>query len=81
MDSGEKLFSKKHIIYLLVLLIMVVAIPLGVRLVERQTQLQSKASEGGQIEFADDEGVTCTGNSCTTTTKDVKIRIKAPDFE
>lgn len=79
MDSGEKLFSKKHIIYFLLLLIMVVAIPVGVKLVQEQQQLRSQASGEGTVTPVGD-GVTCVGKICTTTTKGIQIDIKAPAF-
>ena len=76
MDYSENLFSKKHIIYLLLLLIVVVAIPLGVKLVQQQQQLRSQATGEGTITPVG-EGVNCSGNICTTTTKQLQLDIKA----
>ncbi len=58
---------------------MVVAIPLGVNLVQQQQQLKSKAAGEGQI-LPVGEGVICTGSTCTTTNKNIQLDIKAPAF-
>ena len=76
----DKLFSKKNIITYLILVIVIVAVPLGVRLVQTQTQLKSKAATGNEIKFVESNTLKCDATSCTTTTSEVEVEIKAPDF-
>lgn len=79
LSPNEKLFSKKNLIAYLILAILVVAIPLGVNLIKKQTELRVKAA-GGDIKFPTTETQQCSGDNCTTTSQTVKLEIKAPDF-
>lgn len=73
----DKLFSKKNLISYLVLLILVLAIPLGVRLVKTQQQLQSRAAGGG-ITFRG-TGVTCPATGeCTSTEAQIEVVLDSP---
>ena len=74
--TEEKLFSKKNIITYLILAIIVLAIPVGVRIVETQRALQSKAT-GNEITFPDLTRVDSAGNPITTTTQ-IKIKLDSP---
>lgn len=86
MDSSsfdsDKLFSKKNIISYLILAIIILAIPIGVRLAQQQTQLRSLAT-GDEIKFSG-TGVTCDPNAasnevgCKTTSGTVKIELTSP---
>jgi len=79
LSSENKLFSKKNIIAYLLLAILALAIPLGVRLVETQTeQLQIQAA-GGDLRFPKTETQECRGDECTTTSEVIKVEIKAPE--
>ena len=79
-SSSDKLFTKKNIISYLILAIVILAIPLGIGMVQRQTQLQIQAA-GGDIKFPKTETQECRGDNCTTTSETVRLEIKAPaDF-
>lgn len=71
--SSDSIFSKKNIVSYLILAIIVLAIPLGIALIQRQTQLKSKAT-ADPISFSG-TGVNCTATQCTTTsaTNDIQI--------
>lgn len=61
--------------------ILLLAIPLTVRLVETQLQLQSKAT-GNEIRFVTSDTLKCAGEGnqqrCATTTPDVEIQLDSP---
>lgn len=73
--STENIFSRKNLIPLLFLAILILAIPLGLKLVQQTQQLTSKAA--GDIKITG-EGVSCTGNECTTTSPNFKIELDSP---
>lgn len=76
-QQEEKLFSKKNLIPYLILLILVLAIPLGVRLVQTQQQLQSRAA-GGEVSFRG-SGVTCPATGeCTATQPQIEVVLDSP---
>lgn len=68
LDSSDNLFTKKNLISLLILAIMIVAIPIGVKLIQNQQILKSRAL-APSIQFTG-QGVTCNGKSCVTTQVD-----------
>ena len=78
----DKLLSKKNIITYLILAIIILGIPIGVRLAQQQTQLKSLAAEA-KIEFSG-EGVKCDPNAasnevgCTTTSDTIRIELTSP---
>lgn len=80
--SDNNLFSKKNIITYLILAIIILGIPIGVKLVQQQTQLRSKAA-GDEIKFSGD-GVKCDPNAasnevgCSTTNPTVRVQITSP---
>ncbi len=75
----EKLFSKKNIITYLMLAIVALAIPLGVKLVQTQQTLKSRAATGNEIKFVPKTGeLECTSDRCTTTKPEVQVEIQAP---
>lgn len=83
--SESKLFAKKNIITFLLLGIMILGIPLGVlfvRNLQNQTQLKSSAAEKGELKFVtgnDADYQKCTGTDCTTSQKNIRIELIAPD--
>ena len=75
--SSEKLLTRRNIIGLLVLAIMLLVIPVGVRLAQERQQLQSQAV-GEEVIFKGD-GVTKDSNgNYTTTTPNFKIQVTSP---
>lgn len=56
--------------------ILILAIPVGVNLVQRQQQLKIRAT-GEEIKFSG-EGVTCNTAGCTTTEPDITIELTSP---
>ena len=71
----HKLFSKKNIIALLLLAILVVGIPVAVQVVQKQRALKSKAA-GDEITFPDIQ-LDSSGNFVTKNPS-VKIRLNSP---
>lgn len=76
-QSEGKLFSKRNLISYLILLILILAIPLGLRLVQTQQKLASRAA-GGEVTFRG-EGVDCpvTGE-CTATRSQIEVVLDSP---
>lgn len=74
--SEEKLLSKKNLISLLLLAILIVGIPLGVRLAQRQQQLKSRAVVD-PIKFSG-TGVDCSKTECVTTSPTINIELTSP---
>lgn len=74
----DEIFSKKNIIYILVLGITILAIPLGVQFVQNQqaTQLQSQAA-GDEITFPGLREDATTGNPVTSD-PNVRVQLKSP---
>lgn len=76
-QQEEKLFSKKNLIPYLILAIFILAIPLGVKLVQTQTQLKSRAA-GGDITFRG-TGVTCPATGeCSATEAQIEVVLDSP---
>ncbi len=79
--SSDKLLSKKNLIPFLVLLILIIAIPLALRLVQTQQILKSKAA-GEAITFTSSSTapntVNCTQTVCTTTSPTFDIQVVSP---
>lgn len=78
--SNNQFLTKKNIISLLILAIIMVSIPLGVRLAQNQQILKSQAAEE-PILFSSSEGlpdsVKCTGQNCTTTSPIIDIKVES----
>lgn len=77
---GSGFFTKKNIIALLIMGVLVLAIPIGLKLAQKQQQLKSRAS-GGQagITFTG-PNVSCdSGGSCTTKSASVEVDLVSPD--
>lgn len=72
----QKLITKKNLISLLLLAILIVGIPLGVRLAQNQQQLKSRAA-GDPIKFSG-TGVDCSKQQCTTTSPTIDIEFVSP---
>ena len=74
----EDIFTKKNLIYLLIMAIMILAIPLAVRFVQNQqsTQLQSQAT-GDEITFP---GLTKkdADQNPVAETREFKIKLNSP---
>ncbi len=82
MDYSEnKLFSKKNIISYLLLAILIVAIPVGIRLVQQQQILKSRAAGEAPITFKSPSGtnvVDCSKGECVTTSSTIDIEVFSP---
>lgn len=82
--SGDDntLLTKRNIIALVVLVVLAVAIPIGLRLVQQQQQLRSRASVGsttGGVQFVQDTNTSCDADrNCTTTSDTVQIQLNPP---
>ena len=73
---NSELFTKKNIITLLIVCIMLLIIPVGVKLAQEQQQLRSQAADKADI-------ITFTGpnvsaDKATTTSPEVEIELRAP---
>lgn len=81
-NSQENIFTKKNLITLLILSIIIVAIPLGVKLIQTQQILKSKAAGQEKIEFVGlgVVGGRCSGNNCETKNLTVDIEITSPPW-
>lgn len=81
MDYTTKIFSKKNIVGYLILAIIILAIPLLVILVQKQTQLKSQAASA-EFKFVKDPdgGVKCdtSDENCTTNKQTIQLRITSP---
>lgn len=76
-SSDNHWFSKKNIITYLILAILVLAIPLGVKLVQTQQQLKSKAALE-TVTFRG-EGVNCPATGeCTATQPQIEVVLDSP---
>ncbi len=71
------LFSKKNIITYLILAIIALAIPVGIRLVQTQQLLKSKAATGNEVTFPNLKQ-DAQGNFVTTDPQKVDIRLESP---
>jgi len=76
--SERKFLSKRNIITFLIIGILLLAIPVGVKLVQEQQLLKSKAT-GTEIQFVPDDNVSCdSGGNCATTDPTVQIELRSP---
>jgi len=75
--SVEKLFSKKNLIAYLLLAIIAAAIPIGVKLVQTQQLLRSKAVETGNEVTFPKLKQDAQGNYVTNTTQ-IEVRLDSP---
>ena len=76
----SEVLSKKNIIALVLLIVLAIAIPLAINLLQRQTQLKSKASEvaTSEIRFTG-TNVTCDATGkCTSTGDKVDVELRSP---
>lgn len=79
--SDNQLLTKKNLLTLLLLAVLMVAIPLGVKLAQQTQVFKSRAALAPPIQFQGAGGantVTCTGNSCVTTSPAIDIQITSP---
>lgn len=76
-DSEKKLLTKRNIITLLLIGIILLAVPAGVRLVEQQQKGKIFASED-PIKFTGN--VTCDqdSNDCTTEDPNIQLELNSP---
>lgn len=82
--SDNKLLTKRNIIVLVVLIVLAVAIPLGLKLIQQQQTIRSRAStDTPQIRFVQGANVNCDTSSgnCTTTADTVDIELVSPTWE
>ncbi len=78
MDYSEnKLFSKKNIISYLLLAILIVAIPVGLKLGQQQQILKSRAAGEPPIVFKG-TGVDCSKGECVTTSATIDVEVFSP---
>lgn len=83
MDTIKSLLSgRKNTIAIIILAVLVVGIVVGVRLVQQQTQLKSKAASTAEIKFVGgnvSSGCSTVGDtSCTATSRDIQLEITNP---
>lgn len=80
-ETEKKLLNKKNLLGLLVIGILVLVIPFGVKLVREQTALRSKASTDA-VKFVTGEstGIECdsNGGNCRTTSETVELELTSP---
>lgn len=76
--SAEKLFSKKNIITFLLLAIIAAAVPVGLKLVQTQQILRSRAvAPGNEVSFPGLPKQDSEGNPLTNT-QQIQIRLESP---
>lgn len=80
-DNLDNVLTKRNVIALLVLGVLALAIPIGVKLVQQQQQLRSKAvSQTPEIRFVG-PNVSCdTAGNCTTTSTTVELELSSPTW-
>ena len=80
-DSIKSFLTKKNIISVLILALIIIAVPLSVSLVQQQQKLRSKAANEYPIFFSGSGVTTCNGETsenCNTTTSTVNIVFRSP---
>lgn len=77
LPTQENLFTKKNIITFLILAIIAVAIPVGIRLVQTQQLLRSQAAPGNEVTFPNLRQ-DAQGNYVTTDPQKVDVRLESP---
>lgn len=77
--EGPRFFSKRNILAFLVVAILLISIPFGVKLVQERQNTKSKASSADAITFTG-PNVDCTSNpsQCTTTSSTVQLQLVSP---
>lgn len=75
---ADSLFSKRNIIGILLIAIMLLAIPVAVRLAQEQQQLRSQAAGEGDIIFTGTSVKQDSTGNFTTTSPDVQIKVTSP---
>lgn len=75
-QSDNKLLTKKNIINLLLLAVIILAIPVAVKLVQTQQQLQSQATTVGGFSFP--ELRQDSAGNYVTNTPNVKVQLNSP---
>ncbi len=55
-DYLKEILSRKNLISILILAILVLAIPIGIKMVQTQQTLKSKAATGNEIKFVEKTG-------------------------
>lgn len=82
MEDANKLLTKRNIIALVVLVLMVAAIPVGVYLAKQQQQLKSRADQGvtgTPIRFVTGSNLTCdSSGNCSTTSDTFELDLNSP---
>lgn len=85
MDQIKEFLTRKNIIVLLILAVLAAGLLVGVRLVQQQTQLKSKAaaSPGGEIKFRGSvSGDSCidpaSTDPCVATGRNIQLEITNP---
>lgn len=68
--------SKKNLMTLVLIGILLLAIPVGITLLKQQQVIKSRAT-GDEIRFSG-ANVKCTGGNCITTSPDVQIELTSP---
>lgn len=76
-NTQNSLFSKRNIITYLLLAVIALAIPVGIRLVQTQQLLKSKAATGNEVTFPGLKQDS-TGNYVTTDPQKVDIKLESP---
>ena len=78
MEPNNTTFNKRNIIIFAVLVLLVVALPVGILLVQQQQRTTTQAAEA-QIRFTG-SNVNCESNgaNCTTTSPTVEVELTSP---
>lgn len=74
-ETDNKLFTKKNIISLLIIGIILLIIPVGVKLAQQQQQFRSQAANPVQIIFT---GPNVSTDKKTATTPEIEVQLHAP---
>lgn len=74
-ETDNKLLTKKNIISLLIICIILLIIPVGVKLAQQQQQLRLRAANPVEIIFSGDN---VSADKKTTTSPEVEVELRAP---
>lgn len=84
MEAIKLLLTRRNIFALLIIGFLAVGLLVGLRLVQQQTQLKSKAaaSLGGEVKFegpnVSGDGCTAPLGDCTATNRNIQLKITNP---
>ncbi len=73
----EQTSKRKNVLTALMVVAAILIIPFGVKLIQQQQELKSKAANDS-IQFAGDSVKCDTAGKCTTTSKTVQVQLRSP---